>query len=186
MYVFIYIYIYIYIHACVCVCSEVTCVVNLCSAFNPTHTPWTHTVRRAAILLQRPGSSWGSVACLAQGHLSRGIEGGREHWLFTPPTYNPCQTWDSNLQPEAVSQYQVRRVRTCVLGSSDFTSSTLEYEGRVDTSPVNLQMEQQRTWCFHVNIFNSRKNNFREHTHITVKQNIISNSVTYFLFNLKY
>ncbi len=32
-----------------------------------------------------------------------------------------CKTW-------AVSQYQVRKVRTCVLGSSDFTSSTRECE----------------------------------------------------------
>ncbi len=23
----------------------------------------------------------------------------RERWLFTPPTYNPCWTWDSNPQP---------------------------------------------------------------------------------------
>ncbi len=23
----------------------------------------------------------------------------RECWLFTPPTYNPCRTWDSNPQP---------------------------------------------------------------------------------------
>ncbi len=29
---------------------------------------------------------------------------------------------------KAVSQYQVRKVRTCVLGSSDFTSSTRECE----------------------------------------------------------
>ncbi len=58
------------------------------------------------------------VQCLAQGHLSRGIEGGesswgfsallkgltsvvvlkveRERWLFTPPTNNTRQTWDSN------------------------------------------------------------------------------------------
>ncbi len=32
-----------------------------------------------------------------------------------------CKTW-------AVSQYQVRKVRTCVLGSSDFASSTRECE----------------------------------------------------------
>uniref|UniRef100_A0A671SXQ5 receptor protein-tyrosine kinase n=1 Tax=Sinocyclocheilus anshuiensis TaxID=1608454 RepID=A0A671SXQ5_9TELE len=29
--------------------------------------------------------------CLAQGHLSRGIEGGRERCTFTPPTYNLCR-----------------------------------------------------------------------------------------------
>ncbi len=25
--------------------------------------------------------------------------GWRNRWTFTPPTYNPCRTWDSNLQP---------------------------------------------------------------------------------------
>uniref|UniRef100_A0A672KIX4 NAD-dependent malic enzyme, mitochondrial-like n=1 Tax=Sinocyclocheilus grahami TaxID=75366 RepID=A0A672KIX4_SINGR len=37
-----------------------------------------------------PGEQLG-VRCLAQGHLSRVIEGGREHCTFTPPTYNPCR-----------------------------------------------------------------------------------------------
>ncbi len=37
------------------------------------------------------------VQCLVQGH--RGIEGGREHCTFTPPTYNPCWYWDSNPLP---------------------------------------------------------------------------------------
>ncbi len=31
--------------------------------------------------------------------LSLVIEGWRERWLFIPPTYNPCRTWDSNPQP---------------------------------------------------------------------------------------
>ncbi len=37
-----------------------------------------------------PGEQLG-VQCLAQGHLSRGIEGGeRERWLFTPPPTIPA------------------------------------------------------------------------------------------------
>ncbi len=56
------------------------------------HTPWTHTHPEQ----WAPGEQLG-VRCLAQGsHLSRGIEGGRERWTFTPPTYNP---WDSKPQP---------------------------------------------------------------------------------------
>ncbi len=40
------------------------------------------------------------VQCLAQGsHLARGIEGGRNRWIFTSSTYNPCRTWDSNPRP---------------------------------------------------------------------------------------
>ncbi len=84
---------------------------NLCSAFNPskcthtavsseqTHTVNTHPEQWAAIYAAAPGEQLG-VQCLAQGHLSRGIDGGeRERCTFTPPTYNPCQTWDSNPQP---------------------------------------------------------------------------------------
>ncbi len=62
-----------------------------------THTH-THPEQRAAIDAAAPGEQLG-VWCLAQGsHLSRGIEGG-QHWTLTPPTYNPCRTWDSNPQP---------------------------------------------------------------------------------------
>ncbi len=73
--------------------SMVTHTRNLCSAFNPTkcthtavntHTPW--TANDAA-----PGEQLG-VRCLAQGsHLSRGSEGGRECWLFTPPPKIPAR-----------------------------------------------------------------------------------------------
>jgi len=43
-------------------------------------------------------------------------------------------------QSLAVSQYQVRRLRTCVLGSSDLPRTNSR--GREDASPVLLQMEQ--------------------------------------------
>ncbi len=63
-----------------------------------THTVNTHLEQWAAIHAAAPGEQLG-VWCLAQGHLSRGIEGGRERCTFTPPTYNSCRTWDSNSQP---------------------------------------------------------------------------------------
>ncbi len=73
---------------------------NSCSAFNPslvhthssehTHTVNTHPEQWAAIYAAVPGEQLG-VRCLAQGHLSRGIEGGRERCTFTPPTYNSCR-----------------------------------------------------------------------------------------------
>ncbi len=63
----------------------VTHTLNLCSAFNPskvrthsseqTHTVNTHPEQWAAIYVAAPGEHLG-VRCLAQGHLSRGIEGG--------------------------------------------------------------------------------------------------------------
>ncbi len=64
---------------------------------------WWHFIKgtillRAAIYAAAPGEQLG-VWCLTQGHLSRGIEGGRERCTFTPPTYNSCWTWDSNSQP---------------------------------------------------------------------------------------
>ncbi len=75
---------------------------NLCSAFNPskcTHTVVDIHLEQWAANAAAPGEQLG-VRCLAQGsHLSRGIEWRRECWLFTPPTYNSCRTWDSNPRP---------------------------------------------------------------------------------------
>ncbi len=63
-----------------------------------THTVNTHLELWAAIYAAAPGEQLG-FRCLAWGHLSRGIEGGREHCTFPHPTYNSCWTRDSNSQP---------------------------------------------------------------------------------------
>ncbi len=63
-----------------------------------THTVNTHPEQWAAINAAAPGEQSG-VRCLAQGHLSRGIEGEESTVHSTPPTYNSCRTWDSNSQP---------------------------------------------------------------------------------------
>ncbi len=72
---------------------------NLCSAFNPskvhthrsehththTHTPWTHTRSSGQpFYAAAPGEQLG-VRCLAQGHLSRDIEGGESAVHSLPP-----------------------------------------------------------------------------------------------------
>ncbi len=73
--------------------SMVTHTWYLCSAFNPSKC--THTVvnihpEQWAANAAAPGEQLG-VWCLAQGsHLSHGIEGGRECWLFTPPPTIPA------------------------------------------------------------------------------------------------
>ncbi len=67
---------------------------NLCSAINPskvhthssehTHTVNTHPEQWAAIYAAAPGEQLG-VQCLAQGHLSRDIEGGeRALYIHSP------------------------------------------------------------------------------------------------------
>ncbi len=69
-----------------------------------THTH-THTHRHtppeqwAAILLWRPGSSWGFGALLNGLTSVMVLRVERERCTFTPPTYNPCQYWDSNPWP---------------------------------------------------------------------------------------
>ncbi len=78
--------------------SMVTHTRNLCSAFNKVHTHSsehtltvnTHPEQWAAIYAAAPGEQLG-VRCLAQGHLSRGIEGGESavHSL-PPPTIPAC------------------------------------------------------------------------------------------------
>ncbi len=68
-----------------------------------THTH-THTHRG-----HTPGAVGSHFCCGAQGAVGGSLPcsrapqlwywGWRQCWLFTPPTYNPCQTWDSNPQP---------------------------------------------------------------------------------------
>ncbi len=73
---------------------------NSCSAFNPskvhthssehTHTVNTHPEQWADIYAAAPGEQLG-VRCLAQGHLSRGIEGGeRALYIHSPPPTIPA------------------------------------------------------------------------------------------------
>ncbi len=80
--------------------SMVTHTRNLCSAFDPskvhthssehTHTVNTHLEQWAAIYAAAPGEQL-RARCLAQGHLSRGIEGGESAAQSLPPTYNSCR-----------------------------------------------------------------------------------------------
>ncbi len=77
------------------------CALHLTHPSAHTHTHCEHTPGAVGSfgITAVPREQLG-VCCLVQGsHLSCGIEGGREHWLFTPPTYNPCRTWDSNPRP---------------------------------------------------------------------------------------
>ncbi len=79
--------------------SMVTHTRNLCSAFIPskvhthssehTHTVNTHPEQWAAIYAAAPGEQLG-VGCLAQGHLSRGIEGGESAVHSLPPPTIPA------------------------------------------------------------------------------------------------
>ncbi len=79
--------------------SMVTHTRNLCSAINPskvhthssehTHTVNTQPEQWAAIYAVAPGEQLG-VRCLAQGHLSRGIEGGESAVHSLPPPTIPA------------------------------------------------------------------------------------------------
>ncbi len=79
--------------------SMVTHTLNLCSAINQskvhthssehTHTVNTHPDQWAAIYAAAPGEQLG-VGCLAQGHLSRGIEGGESAVNSLPPPTIPA------------------------------------------------------------------------------------------------
>ncbi len=64
-----------------------------------THTPWTHTRSSGQpYCCSARGAVGGSVSCSRVSPQSW-YWGWSERWLFTPPTYNPCRTWDSNSQP---------------------------------------------------------------------------------------
>ncbi len=66
---------------------------NLCSTFNPskvhTHTVNTHPEQCAAIYAAAPGEQLG-VRCIAQRHLSRGIEGEESAVHSLPPPTIPA------------------------------------------------------------------------------------------------
>ncbi len=77
--------------------SMVTHTRNLCSAFNPskcTHTQWIYIWSSGQPMLRCPGSSWG-IGALLKGLTQSWYWRWREWRLFTPPTDNPCRTWDS-------------------------------------------------------------------------------------------
>ncbi len=59
---------------------------------------WTHTRSSGQPCCGARGAVGGSVPCSRVSPQSW-YWGWREHLLFTPPTDNPCRTWDSNLQP---------------------------------------------------------------------------------------
>ncbi len=64
-----------------------------------THTPWTHihgAVGSKCCGVR--GAVGGSVSCSRVSPQSWYWR-WRECWLFTPPTYNSCRTWDSNPRP---------------------------------------------------------------------------------------
>ncbi len=74
------------------------CALHLTYPSANTHTMNTHPEQWATIYAAALGEQLG-VRCLAQGHLSRGIEGGRERCTFTPLIFNSCRSWDSDSQP---------------------------------------------------------------------------------------
>ncbi len=63
-----------------------------------THTVNTHLEQWAAIYAAAPGEQLG-VRCLAQGHLSRGIEGGERALYIHSPHLQSLPDRDSNSQP---------------------------------------------------------------------------------------
>ncbi len=59
---------------------------------------WTHTRSSGQPFCGARGAVGGSMPCSRVSPQSWYWR-WREHLLFTPPTDNPCQTWESNLQP---------------------------------------------------------------------------------------
>ncbi len=62
-----------------------------------THPKWTHTRSSGQPCYSARGAVGGLVPFSRTPQLWYWRR--RECWLFTPPTNNPCRTWDSNPQP---------------------------------------------------------------------------------------
>ncbi len=88
------------------VCGQVWWPILRICALHLTH-PSVHTVENIHLeqcmeqctqCCGARGALGGSVPCSRVSPQSWHW-GWKEYWLFTPPTYNPCQTWDSNPRP---------------------------------------------------------------------------------------
>ncbi len=79
----------------------VTHTLNLCSTFNH---PSEHTPGAAIYAAAAPGQQLG-VRCLAQGHLSHGIEGRESAVHSLPPPTIPAETRTHNLSFMSPSLY---------------------------------------------------------------------------------
>ncbi len=72
------------------------------SAHTAVSSEQTHTHRE-----HTPGAVGSHLCCSARGAVGGSVPCSRfsphwwwkERWKFTPPTYNPCRTWDSNPWP---------------------------------------------------------------------------------------
>ncbi len=92
---------------------KVTCcqvwwpILGIC-ALHLTH-PSAHTAVNTHTHREHTPGAVGSQCCGARGAVGGSVPCSRapqswywrwkERWLFTPPTYNPCRTWDSNPRP---------------------------------------------------------------------------------------
>ncbi len=113
------------------------------SALHLTHPKCTHTAVNThrehtpgavGSHVPAPGEQSG-VRCLAQGHLSRGIEEERALVIHThthtpsPPLYNSCRTWDSNPRP------------------LDYESNSLTIRPRLPLNIINKSYYVQTSRC---------------------------------------
>ncbi len=108
----------------------VTHTQNLCSAFTHakcTHTavnirtPWTHTRSSGQRFFAAVAGEQLGVWCLAQGHPSRGIEGGESVVYMHSPNLQFLPVWDSNLQPFDYESDSLT-IRPRLVPTCDYTS----------------------------------------------------------------
>ncbi len=91
-----------------------------------THTLWTPPLSSGLPMLRHPGSSWGFGALLKGLTSVVVLRVERVLGIHSPPhTYNPCWTWDSNLQP---SGYKSIIPRLPQVRSWKCTCTIIDYE----------------------------------------------------------
>ncbi len=94
--------------------SEVTCGqvwwLGICALHLTYPSAHTHSSKHTHTHLEHTPGAVGSQCWGARGAVGGPVPctrvspqswywGWRERWSFTPPTYNPCRTWDSNPRP---------------------------------------------------------------------------------------
>ncbi len=117
-----------------------------------THTVNTHPEQWAAIYAAAPGEQLG-VRCLAQGHLSRGIEGGESAVHSLPPPTIPAGR-DSNSQPlDYESDSLTIRPQlppfTCNLSSILMKACVLKHAGKMKSIIMLVSSTFWLFWLLH-------------------------------------
>ncbi len=136
------------------------------------------------------GVVWGSVPC-SRVSPQLWCWRWRERWLFTPPTDNSCQTWDSNPQPSVYKSDSLSirpRFFHCRAGANISTSLWTDAFLSAVFSPLSFLFSHWQKSVLHIFTYSSQCLSLIRADSLWVFVNSILPQIRYFwlLFTYKY